>query len=192
MQLSGISEWLDELQDRAASFANKSQSYIINSLVRFRDDRGRLNFQLSKLRAAAPPVNAPQALRDQYNATLAELTEAKSRADFVGSIADQFTAITGLGALPLVVAGIPVAVLLAAIAALAIIVTNVSGQVTKYLGAKQIYDSSVAQGKDPTGALQSYYARQASTGFFGDVSQLVWPLAIVAGAYLFLGDKRRR
>jgi hypothetical protein len=40
------------------------------------------------------------------------------------------------------VAGVPVAVLLAAIAGLAIIVTNVSGQVTKYLGARQIYDAN--------------------------------------------------
>jgi hypothetical protein len=191
MQLSGISEWLDSLQAKAVEFANKSEAYVINALVRFRDDRGRINFQLAKLRAAAPPVNAPQALRDQYNATLAQLQEAKSRADFLGPIADQFTAITGLGALPAVIAGIPVAVLLAAIAGLAIVVTNVSGQVTKYLGARQIYDASVAQGKDPAAALQSYYARQASTGFFGDLSQLIWPVAIVGGMFLLLDRKRR-
>lgn len=191
MQLSGISDWLNSLQAKAVEFANKSEAYVVNALVRLRDDRGRINFQLSRLTKAAPPANAPQALRDQYAATLAALQEAKARADFLGPIADQFTAITGLGALPAVVAGIPVAVLLAAIAGLAIIVTNVSGQVTKYLGAKQIYDAAVTAGRDPTATLQSYYARQASTGFFGDAAQLVWPLAIVAGAYLFLGGRRR-
>lgn len=191
MQLSGVSEWISSLTDKATQFANKSQAYIINALVKFRDDRGRINFQLRKLRENPPAANAPKVLRDQYAAALAEAQEAKSRADFIGPIADEFTAITGLGALPVLVAGIPVAVLLAAIAAVAIIVTNVSAQVTKYLGAKQLYDSAVSQGTDPTAALQSYYARQQSGGFFGDASQLVWPLAIVAGAYLFLGNKRR-
>lgn len=191
MHLSGISDWLESLESKATQFANRTESFIVGQLVKFRDDRGRLSYNLTKLRAAAPPVNAPAALRQNYRDTLEAAEEAKGRADFVGRIADEFTNITGLGVLPAVVAGVSVPVLLAAIAALAIIITNVSSAVTRYLGAKQIYDAAGAQGKDPTAALQSYYARSQSTGFFGDAAQLVWPVAIVAGAYLLLGNKRR-
>ncbi len=189
MQLQGLQEWISSLENSAAQFVGKTESYIIGKLVAFRDKRGELSYNLRKLTANPPPANAPAALKADYAATLAAAQDAKSKADWLGPIADQFTAITGLGALPAIIAGIPVAVLIAGAVALTVIITNVSGMIGRYLGARQIVASAAAQNKDATGALQSYYA-SASTGFFGDASQLVWPLAIVAGAYVFLSRKK--
>jgi len=194
MNVSGLADlesWLDEIQSRAGEYVNKTQLYVINTLVRFRDKRGELNFQYNKLRANPPPANAPASLRANYQATLAMANDAREKAAWLGKLTDTFTNVTGLGALPALIAGVPIAVMLAAAVALTILITNITAAISKYLGAKQIAEAATAGGRDPQSALETYYAQQKGGGFFGDVSQLVWPLALAGGAFLLLSNKRR-
>lgn len=192
MQVGDVTSWLAMLESRAGEFANKTESYIINSLVRFRDKRGELNFQYNKLRANPPAASAPASLRTHYQATLAMANDAREKAAWLGRLADTFTNVTGLGALPALIAGVPIAVMLAAAAALTIVISNVTAAISKYLGAKQIAAAAEAGGRNPQTALEQYYAQQKGGGFFGDAAQLVWPIAIAGGAFLLLSNKRGR
>jgi hypothetical protein len=58
------------------------------------------------------------------------------------------------------------------------------------MGAKQVGEAAARAGKDSGNAITDYYAKNVSSGFFGDAASLVWPVAIVAGAFLLLKGKR--
>lgn len=176
---------------RASQYAGRAESYVINALVQFRDKRGALNYNVNKLKANMPRTDAPQALKDQYARTLALAQDAKVKADWLGALADQFTAITGLGALPALIAGVPVAVLLAAAAALTIIISKVVSEVSRYVGAAQAVEIARSAGRDPVAAFNAYNASAGSGGLFGDAAKLVWPLVIAGGIYLLISDKRK-
>jgi len=189
MQLAGLTEWIAGLEASAARFANQTEGQITSALANFRDKRGELNYQLRKLQSNPPPAGAPQTILNDYRTLLASALETKGRADWLGTVADTFTNITGLGILPALVAGVPVAVMLAGVAALVIIISQITTATGRYMGARQIAAQAISEGKDATGALTTYYARNASTGLFGDAAQLVWPAAIVLGAFLLLGKR---
>lgn len=191
MQLSGIETWVASLQSKAAAFYNRTENQVIAALVDFRDKRGQLNFQLTKLKKNAPAFDAPAALKADYTATLALANDAKAKADWIGRIADEFTNITGLGLLPAVIAGATIPVLLAGAAAVVAIIYTVTNAVSKYVGAKQIADAAKASGGNPQTALERFYASQKGTGIIGDTAQLIWPVAIAGVAYLMLTGKRR-
>lgn len=191
MQLGSLQSFIAEAQANASAFLNKPSDWISTQLSAFRDKRGQLRFNLDKLRRNAPLTNAPQALKNQYAATLAQVQDATAKAEWVGRIADEFTNVTGLGVLPAIIAGIPVAVMLAAIAGLTVIIYNAVNQVGRYVGASQAVATATAAGRDPLAALNQYNATAGSGGLFGDASKLVWPIAIAGVAYLLLTQKRR-
>lgn len=191
MRLGDVTSWLSSLESAAQSFVNATENKIISIIVAFRDKRGLLNFNLAKLQNNPPDVNAPQAVKDDYAATLAAAQDAKQKADWLGGVVDTFTNITGLGAIPAAVAGIPVALMLAAAVALTVTIAQVVSAISRYLAAKQIGEATAAQGGDAASAVASYYNRTAaSSTIFGDLSSAIWPAAIVFGAYLLLSRKR--
>lgn len=185
MNLGSLGSWISDLQAAAGAYAGKAESYIINSLVNFRDKRGALNFQIVKLKKNAPRTDAPESVKAAYVETLAAATDAKTKADWLGRIADQFTNVTGLGVLPAVIAGVPVAVMLAGIVAVTAIIYNVTNQITRYVTA-----NTIAERDGPTAA-QRYLDSSKGGGLFGDISSLIWPIAIAGVAYLVITDKRR-
>jgi hypothetical protein len=188
--MNEVSEWLASLESAAAGYANKTANYITGKLVAFRDARGALDWNYRKLKLNPPAITAPAQLKTIYAATLASAESARDKAAWVGKIADQFTAITGLGALPALIAGVPVALLIAAAVAVTIIISNVTQAVARYMGAKLVGEAAERAGKDSGAAITDYYAKNIATGFFGDAASLIWPVAIVAGAYLLLKGKR--
>lgn len=191
MQLGSLDSFIAEAKRRASEFLDKSEAYIATQISLFRDRRGQLNFALNKLKANAPKTNAPQALKDEYAATYAKAMDAKEKADWLGKIADQFTAITGLGVLP-VIAGLSGAGLLAAIAIIGATVYSVTQAVSNYAANAQAVNAALASGRDPLAALQQSRAQAARGGIFGDLSTLVWPVAIVGGLYLIYENSRKR
>jgi hypothetical protein len=192
MHLGSLTSWLAELENRAGEFANKTEAYIVNTLVKFRDKRGELNFQINKLRSNPPLAGSPAILTAQYSAALQQATDAKTKADWVGKIADAFTNVTGLGAIQ-VIAGVPVAVLVAAAVSATYIITQVTKSVTTYMNARQIGETAMREGKDATGAVARYLEGAAqSGGLFGDAAKLVWPIAIVGGIVLYMNSKGRK
>jgi len=193
MQLGSLSSFIADAQAAAAKFVNRTEGYVINALSSFRDKRGQLNFNIAKLKKNAPLTNAPELVKAEYRIALAEAEDAKQKADWVGRIADEFTNITGLGVLPALIAGVPIAVMLAAVAGAVYLIANVNGHVSRYLNAKAIAEAANAQGKDGAAAAASYL-KSAGTGggLFGDASQLVWPIALAGVAYLLIADKRGR
>lgn len=193
MQLGDFSSWLADIQRQAGAFVGKAESYIISAVSNFRDKRGQLNFQLTKLRANPPLTSAPDSLRQEYREALAAAEDTKTKADWLGKLADTFTNITGLGAVPALIAGVPVAVMLAGIAALTVTIVKISQSVSHYMAARQVVETAMREGKDASSALDRYNRAnpQGSGGIFGDASKLVWPVAISLGLYLLISNKRR-
>ena len=194
MHLGSLPTWITELQNRAGEFANKTESYIVGALVKFRDKRGELRYYLARLKANPPPSNAPASLKADYNATLTAANDANTKAEWLGKIADTFTNITGLGVLPAVIAGVPLAVMLAAVASLVYIITNITKSVSRYMAARLVVTTAAAQGKDATNALENFYDSnpEGGGGLFGDAAKLVWPIAIVGGIVLYMQAGKRR
>lgn len=191
MQLGSLTSWILELERQAGAFVGRTENYVINQLVSFRDKRGELNFQISKLKKNAPLTTAPENVKAEYVTALAEAEAAKQKVEWLGKIADQFTAITGLGALPVLIAGIPVAVMLAGIVSLTYIINSAVNHVSRYINAKSIAEAENARGGNGAQAAANYL-KSAGTGggLFGDISTLIWPLAITAGLYLLISDTR--
>lgn len=192
MHLGSLSSFIADAQAAASNFINKSENYIISALSNFRDKRGQLRFQIAKLQKNAPRTDAPESLKMQYSAALAAAQDANAKAEWVGRIADEFTNVTGLGVLPAVIAGVPVAVMLAAIAGLTVVIYNAVNQVSRYIGASQAVSAAQAAGRDPVAALAQYNATAGSGGLFGDAAKLIWPLVLAGGVYLLIADKRGR
>ena len=192
MQLGSIDSLLSQAQAAASGFVNKTENYISTQLSLFRDKRGQLRYSISKLKAHAPKTTAPQALKDDYARTLAAATDASEKAEWIGKIADQFTAITGLGVLPAIVAGLPIAVLIAAVVIAGGVIYTAVKEISLYVGRAQTVEAAQAAGRDPLTALQQYNATAASGGIFGDASKLIWPIAIVGGLYLIYENSRKR
>lgn len=191
MNLGSLSSFIAQAQAAASGFLNKSEAYIATTLSTFRDKRGQLRFQISKLKANAPRTDAPQSLKDDYARTLNAANDASAKAEWVGKIADQFTNVTGLGVLPVAIAGVPVAVMLAGIALSAAVIYKAVSEIARYLGAAQAVETARAAGRDPVAALNQYNATAGAGGIFGDASRLIWPIALAGVAYFLITDKRR-
>lgn len=192
MNLGSLSSFIAQAQAAASGFLNRSEAYIASTLSSFRDRRGQLRYNISKLKANAPRTDAPQALKDDYSRTLAAANDANTKAEWVGKIADEFTNITGLGILPAAIAGVPVAVMLAGIAAAATVIYKAVSEIARYVGAAQAVETARAAGRDTVAALNQYNATAGAGGIFGDASKLIWPIALAGVAYLLIADSRRR
>jgi hypothetical protein len=190
MQLGSLESFIAQAKASAGQFVNATEAYVSTQISNFRDKRGQLNYALTKLKANIPRTDAPQSLKDQYAQNLAAAQDAKEKADWLGAVADQFTAITGLGILP-VVAGLSGAALLAAIAIIGATIYSVTQAVSNYVSRAQAVDAAIKAGRDPLAALQQTAATQARGGIFGDLSQLIWPVAIIGVLYLLYDNRKR-
>lgn len=190
VNLGSLSSWIADMERQAGGYVGKAESYIINSLVQFRDKRGALNFAISKLKKNAPLTSAPENVKAAYVMALAQANDAKLKADWLGRIADEFTNITGLGVLPALIAGVPVAVMLAAVASLVYLISKAVSEISRYVNAKTIAETA-GGGAAGAAAAQRYLDSSQGGGLFGDASQLVWPIAIAGVAYLLITGKRR-
>lgn len=180
MMLGGISEWIGDMYDDALDAAQWVGNQVTSKLAQWRADVARFNQALNDLQATPAADADGNATR---SALLARGQDIKSKVDWVQStLADVsgFFGLSGLGVLPLIVP----AVIVAAIAAVTILIYKWTEEVTSYLKEERLVKSGVPRTQ-----------AQASTkagGIFGDAAQLVWPVALLGGAYLFFNSRKER
>jgi len=181
MLLGGISEWIGDMYDAAASAVSWVGDEIAAKLDQWNKDVSRFRSAYAELQATPSSSSERSKLRMQL---IERGQDIVSKVDWIqsglASVSGMF-GLSGLGALPLLVP----AVIVAAIIAVTAVIYKWTDEVAGYLREERLVASGVPR-------TQAQAANQGSGGLFGDVSKLLWPLALLAGGALLLNSKRRK
>jgi hypothetical protein len=106
----------------------------------------------------------------------------------VGPMSDNQGQLRGLGALPFAV---PAAVV-AAVAGATYLLSKTLTELSQFLQRRSYIKQRASEGVDAAQAMAEYTRNNPKdAGLFGDMSKLMWPLAIVVGGVLILGAVKR-
>jgi len=185
MQLSGISDWLAQIQTAARAVGQWVGGAVDSRLAEWRATVKRFNDAYAKVQMSE---GSNPALASKRNALLAAGQSLKEKIGWIeNSIASltQYVTTSGLGFLPAVVPATIVAAIIAATA----LIYKFMDEVSAYLAEERIVAQTVASGGDPVKARQQAQAAASQGGgLFGDVSGALVPLALIgAAAYILRG-----
>lgn len=203
--MSGFSEYLDSFVETAENYAKDIYQGAVNAVSwvgdkarsevkNFRSKKASLDAAYGKLMNSPPPSSAPAQQWAEYNEMMASMGKASSAAqtvdDQIRSLENVSGSLSGLGALPVVL--VP-ATLVAGIVGATYLISKAMDVAQRYMERNSFIQARAGVGVPADQAMKEYDqanpAPSSSGGLFGDVSKLVWPLALVAGAMLFVGRR---
>lgn len=205
--LGGFTDWVGDVVNAVKDFGSTVAATVSgvgswvgeaarNKVKAFRSQLTALNEQEAYLSNHYPKSTASQKAWDDYNAIYGAVLDTQAKAETVNDqikkVEKQFgIQLSGLGLLPAL--EIP-AVVVAGIIGASYLLAKTLDLVQLYYQRTSYANSVAASGGDVAGALASFDAKNKPTGgggLFGDLSQLLWPVAIIGGVYLFSQNRGR-
>jgi hypothetical protein len=156
------------------------------TITDFRAKRAAFIAAMKQITADASTGKLTASELSELRSKLPGWSSAGSKFDTVENMIRGVEKVTGnLGALPL----IPAAVV-AAVAGVTYLLSKTLSEVTDFLKRRSYVKTRTAEGASVATAMQEYASNNPKdAGLFGDLSKLLWPVAIVGGLVLLMGRK---